>query len=234
MKKLVNGVLLACVVAMGYICWHSITDQQEFDKEVKQHENEVKARLIEIRNAQEAYKAQKGEYCADWDSLIAFVETGKLPVVRKEGTLSDNQLENGLSESKVAEILSRGDASEIAENGLTGFVRDTTWVVLKDSLYGADYDTKQLCNIPYSELGTADGTPLRFDLTAVWIKTKSEAIIPVMECGAEYGTYLVGESKNWKRTVTNKTELAEGQGNYPGLKIGDASLTWNNNAGNWE
>ncbi len=234
MKKLVNGVLFLCVCAMGFICVRSITDQQKFDKEVKQHENEVKARLIDIRNAQEAYKAQKGEYCADWDSLIMFVETGKLPLVRKEGTLSDEQLEKGLTEAKVAEILVRGDAKEIAENGLQGFVRDTTWTVLKDSLYGADYDTKQLCNIPYSELATPDGQPLRFDLIAVWIKTKSDAIIPVMECGATYDTYLVGDSKNWKRTVVNKTELAEGQGNYPGLKIGDASLTWNNNAGNWE
>ncbi len=234
MKNLVNGVLFLCVCAMGFICVRSITDQQEFDKEVKMHENDVKARLIEIRNAQEAYKAQKGEYCASWDTLIAFVENGRLPLVRKEGTLSDEQLENGLTEIKVAEILLRGDAKEIADNGLAGFVRDTTWVVLKDSLYGADYDTKQLCNIPHSEAGTPDGQPLQFDLLAVWIKTKSDAIIPVMECSATYDTYLVGPSKNWKRTVTNRTELAEGQGNFPGLKIGDASLTWNNNAGNWE
>lgn len=234
MKKVINGVLFLCVLAMGFIFWRSIADQQDFDKEVKQREVDVKTRLIQIRKAQEAYKLAKGEYCADWDTLINFVETGRLPMVRKEGTLSDEQLEKGLTEAKVAQILGRGNAAEIAANGLQGFVRDTTWVVLKDSLYDDKFDAKQLPYIPHSELSTEDGKPVKLDMIAVWIKTKSESVIPVMECSATYNTYMAGESKMWQRECTNKTELAEGQGNFPGLKIGDASLTWNNNAGNWE
>jgi len=232
MKKVINVVLGLCTLAMLFLCYRSIADQQQFNHDVKQHEADVKARLIEIREAQEAYKAQKGEYCSSWDTLIMFVNEGKLPTIRKEGTLSDEQMEKGLTEKKVAEILKRGNPAEIASNGLQGFVRDTTWVVLKDSLYGADYDPSQLCYIPHSD--DNGGEPKKFELLAVWIKTKSDAVIPVMECSATYDTYMVGESKQWKREVVNRTEFAEGQGNFPGLKIGDASLTWNNNAGNWE
>ncbi len=232
MKKIINVILGLCVLAMLFICYRSIADQQQFDADVKQHEADVKARLIEIRDAEEAYKAQMNEYCGNWDSLITFINEGSLPTIRKEGTLSDDQMEKGLTEAKVAEILHRGNEAEIKENGLEGFVRDTTWVNLKDSLYGPDYDASQICYIPHSD--DNGGEPKQFDLLAVWIKTKSDAIIAVMECSAEYSTYMVGESKQWKREVINRTETSESQGNFPGLKIGDASLSWNNNAGNWE
>ncbi len=232
MKKVINVILGLCALAMLFICYRSIADQQQFNADIKQHEADVKARLLEIRDAEEAYKLIKGEYCGDWDSLIAFINEGSLPTIRKEGTLSDDQLEKGLSESKVAEILGRGNAAEIAANGLQGFVRDTSWVSLKDSLYGSDYDPSEIRYIPHSE--DAGGEKVEFDLLAVWIKTKSDAVIAVMECSAEYSTYMRGDSKQWKREVVNRTELAEGQGNFPGLKIGDASLSWNNNAGNWE
>ncbi len=232
MKKIINVILGLCVLAMLFICWRSIADQQKFNADVKQYEEDVKARLLEIRDAQEAYKLVKGEYCSEWDTLIDFINTGSVPTIRKEGTLSDDQMEKGLTEALVAEILARGDSAEIQSNGLDGFIRDTTWVSLKDSLFAEDYDASQICYIPHS--GDGGGELQKFDLLAFWIRTKSDALMAVMECGATYEQFLIGPSKLWKREVINRTEFAEGQGNYPGLKIGDASLSWNNNAGNWE
>ncbi len=232
MKTTINVILGVCVVAMLFICWRSIADQQQFDADVEQHEKDVKARLLEIRDAEEAYKTVKGEYCGDWDTLIAFINDGALPTIRKEGILSEEQMEKGLTEEKVAEILHSGSEAEIKENGLEGFVRDTTWVNLKDSLYGPDFDASEICYIPHS--ADKGDEPQKFDLLAVWIRTKSDALMAVMECYATYDQFLVGDSKQWKREVINRTEFAEGQGNFPGLKIGDASLSWNNNAGNWE
>ena len=55
-----------------------------------------------------------------------------------------------------------------------------------------------------------------------------------MECSAEVETYICGDSKLWSREAANQREIAEGMGNFPGLKIGEAGLNWNNNAGNWE
>ena len=91
MKKVINLVLGICAVALLFICWRSIADDQDFNAEVAAREAVVKARLLEIRDAEEAFKNQHpdGEYCADWDVLIAFVKSGKLPIVMKQGTLSD-------------------------------------------------------------------------------------------------------------------------------------------------
>ncbi len=232
MKKLINVVLGICALAMLFICYRSIADQQNFEAEVKQREVDVKTRLIEIRKAQEAYKEQYKEYCGNWDSLITFIKEGKLPTVIKQGVLTEEQMEKGLTEAKAAAIVNRGNQAEIAANGLQEFRRDTTWVSLIDSLYPAGYVADDIRYIPHSE--AAGGEKKEFDLLAVWIKTKSDAIIPVMECGAEVESYICGESKLWSREAANRREVAEGMGNYPGLKIGDAGLNWNNNAGNWE
>ena len=234
MKKLINVVWGICALAMLFICYRSIADQQDFDNEVKQREVDVKARLIQIRNAENAFKEQHPDegFCGDWDSLIAWVKEAKLPTIIKQGVLTEDQMEKGLTESKAAAIVARGNAAEIAANGLQEFRRDTTWVSLIDSLYGSDFNPDELCYIPHSD--AKDGEKKKFELIAVWIKTKSDAVIPVMECGATFDTYLVGDSKQWAREAANQTEIADGMGNYPGLKIGEAGLNWNNNAGNWE
>ncbi|MDE7166486.1 MAG: hypothetical protein K2O17_05605 [Bacteroidaceae bacterium] len=236
MKKLINVVLGIAALAMLFICYRSIADQQEFDAEVKQRETDVKARLIEIRNAENAYKEQHPDvgFCGDWDSLILWVKEAKLPTIVKQGVLTEAQMEKGMTESKAAAIVARGNAAEIAANGLQGFRRDTTWVSLIDSLFGEGFNPDELCYIPHSD--AKDGEKKKFDLIAVWIKTKSDAIIPVMECGAEFETFLVDKenSKMWSREASNQREAAESMGNYAGLKIGEAGLNWNNNAGNWE
>lgn len=232
MKKLINVILGICALLMLFICYRSIADQQNFESEVKQREVDVKARLVEIRQAQEAYKEQYKEYCGTWDSLIVFIKEGKLPTVIKQGVLTEEQMEKGLTEAKAAAIVNRGNAAEIAANGLQEFRRDTTWVSLIDSLYPEGYVAEDIRYIPHSDAN--GGEKKEFDLIAVWIKTKSDAIIPVMECSAEVESYICGESKLWAREAANQREIAEGMGNFPGLKIGEAGLNWNNNAGNWE
>lgn len=70
----------------------------------------------------------------------------------------------------------------------------------------------------------------RFNLSTTMQTTKSGRTIPLMECGAEYKTYLQGLNKGM---TDNLTEEAEAEGRYPGLKIGDLT-TPNDNDGNWE
>ncbi len=227
MKKVINVILGISALLMLFICYRSIAGQQEFDAEVAQREADVKARLIEIRNAEEAYKTTHGEYCGDFDTLIAFVKSGKLPIVVKQGTLTDEQMEAGLTEQKAAAIVNSGNAAAIAANGLQDFRRDTSWVSLIDSLYAPEFDPEQLRYIPGSDNEV-------FDLIACPTTTKSGSIIYVMECNAPLQAYMKGASKLWARELANRLEEAEGKGAYPGLKIGEASMNWNNNAGNWE
>ena len=229
MKKGINVILGICVVGLLFICWRSIRDTEDFDATVAARENVVKARLMEIRSAEEAYKAQhEGVYCADWSELIKFVKTGKLPVVMKQGLLTEDQMNKGLTESKAAAIVNSGDQAAIAANGLQHFRRDTIWVSLQDSLYNYEgFEADSLRYIPFSQGDT-------FEIIACPNTTRSGSIIQVMECNAPDSSFLKGMGKQGKRLIYNRAEEANAKAAYPGLKIGDAGNNWNNNAGNWE
>ena len=229
MKKVINVILGICVIGLLFICYRSIKDTENFDATVEARENVVKARLMEIRSAEEAYKAQHdGVYCADWSELIKFVKEGKLPVVMKQGVLTEEQMNKGLTESKAAAIVNSGDQAAIAAAGLQHFKRDTVWVSLIDSLYNYEgFVADSLCYIPYSEGDT-------FEIIACPNTTRSGTIIQVMECNAPDSSFLKGMGKQGKRLIYNRAEEANAKGAYAGLKIGDAGNNWNNNAGNWE
>ena len=229
MKKVINGILAVCVLALLFICWRSIQDDQDFNAEVRNRESVVKARLLQIRSAEEAYKLQhEGTYCADWSVLIDFVKNGRLPIIMKQGVLSDAQMDKGLTEAKAAAIVNSGDEKAIIENGLQDFRRDTVWVSLIDSLYKEDdFVADSLRYIPFSKGDT-------FELIACPNTTRSGTIIQVMECNAPDSSFLKGMGKMGDRLIYNRAEEADAKGAYPGLKIGDAGDNWNNNAGNWE
>ena len=229
MKKVINVILGICAVGLLFVCWRSIRDTEDFDATVKARENVVKARLMEIRSAEEAYKAQHdGVYCADWSVLINFVKTGKLPVVMKQGVLTEEQMNKGLTEAKAAAIVNGGDAAAIAAAGLQNFKRDTIWVSLQDSLYNYEgFVADSLRYIPFSEGDT-------FEIIAVPNTTRSGTIIQVMECNAPDSSFLKGMGKAGKRLIYNRAEEANAKGAYAGLKIGDAGNNWDNNAGHWE
>ena len=162
------------------------------------------------------------------DVLIDFVKTGKLPVVMKQGLLTEDQMNKGLTESKAAAIVNSGDQAAIVANGLEGFRRDTIWVSLQDSLYNYEgFVADSMRYIPFSEGDT-------FEIIACPNTTRSGSIIQVMECNAPDSSFLKGMGKAGKRLIYNRNEEANAKGAYAGLKIGDAGNNWNNNAGNWE
>jgi hypothetical protein len=122
--------------------------------------------------------------------------------------------------------VARGNAAEIAANGLQGFRRDTTWVNLADSLFGEGFDADSLRYIPYAEGDT-------FHLETMLTVTRSGTQQYVMECSAPDESFLKNLGRNGERLIVNRRQLADDMGAYPGLKIGDL-YNWNNNAGNWE
>lgn len=228
MKKTFNLILVLCVIGLLFICYSSIHDTQVFEKQVQDRENAVKARLIDIRLAQEEYKLQdpNGAYCDNFSVLIEFVRNGRIPKIVKEGVLTDAQMEKGLTESKAAAIVASGDAAAIAANGLQGFRRDTTWVNLLDSIYPGGLCVDSLRYIPFAEGDT-------FELIAYPTSTRSGTIQYIMQCSAPDTSFLKGLGRNGERTIVNRAQLAEDAGTFAGLRIGDL-YNWNNNAGNWE
>ena len=224
MKKAINVILGLCAVFLLYLCYESIMQPIQFNKEKDIREAAVKARLIQIKDAEEQYRQQhQGEFCDTLDVLINFIKTARIPHVTKVGELSDKQMESGLTESKAAAIVNSGDAAAIAANGLQNFRRDTTWTPMAEAIVGTDGNADSLKFIPYSDGQT-------FELEKTIHVGRSGVTQNVMECRAPYSAYLKGLSE---REIYNLTDAAEKQGRYAGLKIGDL-MTPNNNAGNWE
>ena len=107
-----------------------------FDNAKKTREKAIIARLIDIRKAQQEYRTvHNGAYTANFDSLITFVKTAKLPFIMKVGSLTDDQLNNGMTEKKAMDLINKakktGNWSEVEKEGLQNFRRDTMWVYPK-------------------------------------------------------------------------------------------------------
>lgn len=223
MKTAINVTLGLCAVVLLYLCYRSILEPIQFNEERDVREAAVKARLLQIKDAEDYYRQQhEGEFCDTMSVLINFIKTARIPHVQKVGELSDKQMEDGLTEAKAAAIVNSGDAAAIAANGLEGFRRDTTWSSMAQAIVG-EGDVDSLQYIPYSNNEI-------FELEKTIYVGRSGVTQNVMECRASYASYLYGMNA---REIYNLTDAAEKQSRYPGLKIGDL-LTPNNNAGNWE
>ncbi|MBQ8867090.1 MAG: hypothetical protein IJ013_05140 [Bacteroidaceae bacterium] len=228
MKVLINSVLALCALALLYLCYGSVMGPIEFEKERDAREKDVIASLINIRDAQVNYRniTMKG-YCDNFDTLIQFVKTAQLPIVKKEGELTDEQLENGLTERKAVEMIEKarktGKWNDVKKAGLEGFSRDTMFVSLKDSIFGASFNADSLCFVPY-------GNGAKFELETRVDSTRSGTPLFLFEARTPYEVYLTGINEQELINLIDKQGKLD---RYCGLKVGDVEEP-NNNAGNWE
>ena len=208
MKVTLKILVAAAVVLLVYMCYRSIMTPIEFNKEKDARESAIKARLIDIRKAQIEYKNVYKTHAGTFADLIKFLKDDKLPFLIKEGVLTDEQLEKGMTEK------------EAVKKGL--IKRYTVWVVAKDTLFGANYNVDDLANVP--------GAGVQFSMDTATLTSGSGYTVKVFEAGVKYDDYL-GDLD--KQLVVNLKDKAEKLGKYDGLRVG--SLTEiNNNAGNWE
>ncbi len=228
MKTVFNIILGICVVLLVYLCFQSILGPMNFDKERDLREDQIKARLIDIRKAQLEYRTlHGGRYTDNFDTLISFVKNAKLPFVRKEGVLSDEQLENGLTEKKAMDMITKAKRTnnwkDVEAAGLMNFRRDTIWVAMQDTIFGSKYDADSLRYVPF-------GNGATFEMAIKEDSTKSGAKFYLFEAKTPYTVYLQGiNDQELTNLIDTQTKLKR----FPGLKVGDVE-TPNNNAGNWE
>ena len=227
MKTTIKILLLAAIVALSYFVIMSIMTPIKFESERGKREKAVIERLIDLRAAQMEFKDQKGRYTTGLDTLITFLKSAKKKMVLKEGTLSDAQLEAGLTEAKAVRIVRSGNQKEIAANGLQGFRRDTTMTKLLKALYNDKYTEQTIENLKYipfseKELFEVEVNNNYLSSNNIWI--------PLVEIRAPYKTFL--SSVNRQETL-NLIDYQRKLEKYEGLKVGSVSEP-NNFAGNWE
>lgn len=106
MKKLIIQILLVIlIVFLGYKCYESIMVPQRFKAIKEQRYDKIIQRLKDIRTAQDAFRSVYGRYTPSLDSLIHFMKYDSVTIVRSIGTLTDEQLEAGMTE---AEAIKKG------------------------------------------------------------------------------------------------------------------------------
>ncbi len=227
-RNIFRALLAIAIVAMGYLCVMSIITPIEFENEQIKRENAIIKNLIEIRNAQVEYRNQYGKFLSTGDSIVDFIKNGKVAVVLKEGALTDEQFEAGLTEKKAMEIINRGRASEIKANGLENFRRDTTYVSVYESFFAEKYtleEIEKIAIIPFSN-------GKKFEISTSWYTNPNtpDIKVPLFQACAPYDLYLNDLDK---QELINLKDKREKLGLYLGLKVGSIDEP-NNNAGNWE
>lgn len=214
MKKLIIQIVLAGVIVfLGYQCYQSVMIPQRFQNIKEQRYLRITQRLKDIRTAQEAYKETYGQYTGSFDTLIHFIKYDSIKVVRSIGSLTDEDLENGITE-----------AQAIKEGRI---IRDTVKASALENIFSADYAIDDIRYIPFTK------RKHQFKMGATKIWTDSGVEVPVFEAYVtnmvifedirdEYNDELLEENGERKRLKK-----------FAGLKVGDLKEA-NNNVGNWE
>ncbi len=190
-KNIIQIVLIAIAVVLSYLVYDSIMKPVRFNEEVTKRETIIIEKLKDIRTMEIAYKNVYGRYTGDFDTLIDFLNNGKLPIIKKIGNVPDSLTEEQALKMKIVS-------------------RDTVYVnAYKELFPDKEIDLSKLKLIPHSE-------NKEFSIKAAII-TKSSIQVPVFEVTALYDDYLFDLDK---QLVLNKKTKASDVNRFEGLKLG--------------
>lgn len=234
MKVLVKGILVIAIGLLIFLCWKSIQGPIDFQKQSDIRNEAVKQRLIDIRTAQVAFREVNGAYTASFDSLITFVKNGKVAMLQKHGDLTEEQMEEGMTEAKAMKIIRSGNVAEIKKAGLWDeqnnrplLARDSIFVPVVENKFAnrRNFVADSLRYIPY-------GNGAQFAMATDTLETSSGFTINVFEATAPYTAYLSDLNRNELNLLIENVRSLPGD-RYVGMRVGSIK-TANNNAGNWE
>lgn len=209
MKTILQIVLLIVILGLSYAIYESIQQPIRFQEKQKIRSTAVIDRLKSIRDVQVAYRNINDRYTGSFDTLIDFLKTANIPVVKMEGSLTDSLIEAGVTEAKALAM------------GL--IKRDTIYVPAKDSLVKKGFNPDSLQYVPYTDKA-------KFEMGAGILTTGSGVKVQVFEAKVPNSVFLNGLDH---QEIINLNDRARKLDRYPGIKVGSLEEA-NNNAGNWE
>ena len=203
-KPILNLVLWALIVFLGYMTYESIAGELRFKKIKDDRYQVVVNRLIDIQKAEVAYKDVNGKYTDKYDNLIRFIDTAKVPITeRRDSTVLDEEKTkrfNGIEYFKTLIVVDTLD-----------------YYSVKDSLF-KNVDYKNIMNVGVGEPGA------KFELKAGSIDD-----IPVFEASVDKSIILFDQDKN---LVSNEKQTVSVDGvNGPKIVVG--SMNEVKTTGNW-
>lgn len=206
MKTIIQIVLWIVCVFLGYMIYKSVTGPIEFDKVKTERFAEVIDRLKDIRNAQEAYKSVNDRYANNFESLVAFVDTGKYTITQQRDS-------SYMEFDKVYQI---DMLKEVKIIDTLGFV------AVKDSLFKNSERYKQMMNVPFAPNNE------KFEMKADIVE-KSGYKAPVFEAKVAKSVVLHDQPADLLARENAQVSVEEVNGSE--IKVG--SLTEVSTSGNW-
>ncbi len=205
LKPVINITLWILIFVLGYITFMSVYKEIQFNQLKEKNYKVVIKQLIDIRNAQLGYKEVKGEYAGNFNSLISFVENGKIPITqRRDSTVLDKEktkLFGGVETFKTITLT------------------DTLgYYTIKDSIFKGDTRYKKMMDVNVGKAGS------KFTLKAGKLDN-----IPVFEASIDKALILDGEEPYLIEKEKQAFSIAGVKG--PTVKIG--SMEEVNTNGNW-
>ncbi len=157
---IIKIVLGAVIAYLAYTLYAIIQEPIQFEKlKEKRYERTIE-RLGNIRDAQKAHRDVYNEFAKELDQLIAFVDTGRKPIVqRKDSTFK---------------YYNKVYQQEMDKD--TIITKILGYESVKTSVFGEDFDLNKLRYIPYTDGHT-------FTMGAGKIEV-NEVIVPVFEAKA--------------------------------------------------
>jgi hypothetical protein len=133
MYGIVKILFLVVIAFLGYQLFNSVFEPVRFNTEkVKRYETVI-PNLKKIRDAEVFHAKLKGKYTDNWNELIQFIETAKIPIIVQRDSAYTVQI-NGIDTPKEMKVL------------------DTiAWVPVKDSLFKGKDDYKSMMYVPIKD-----------------------------------------------------------------------------------
>ena len=207
MKIAAQAILWVLIVFFSYKIYDSINGPINFNKTKNERYAQVIDRLKDIRKAQIAHKDVKGVFANNFDSLVAFVDTGIFTLIQKRDS-------SYLEYDRTYRIDMLREVVVIDTLGTVG---------VRDSLFGSSEDYKNMAYIPIE--GAKDKT---FEIKADIIE-KNGYRVPVFEVKVAKDIVLFDQDSDLVKQE-NETISVDGV-NGPAIILG--SLTDVSTNGNW-
>ena len=211
MRRVIQVLFILIIVVLGYLIVESIMEPIRFNKEVKVRETATIKRLVEIREAQKAYKDIYKQYTGSFDTLISFLDTSSFQVVKAIGDIPEEWLDQMGFEKARNKALAEGIIS-----------RDITQVPVLDSLFGKGFNSDSLRYVPFTQ-------GIKFVMEMGNILTSSNLTVQVVEVSVLYDILLNGMDE---QLIVNYTDERMKIVGFPGVKFG--SMEEGTLTGNWE
>lgn len=206
MKTILQIVLWLVCIFLGYLIYRSVTGPIEFAKVKERRFADVISKLKDIRNAQEAYKTVNGKFANDFNSLIAFVDTGSYTITQQRDS----------SYMEFDKTYGIDMLQEVTIIDTLGFVP------VKDSLFKNSDRYKTMMNVPHAQNNE------QFEIKADIIE-RSGYRVPVFEAKVDKKVVLYDQPQDL--LARENVQMSVEEVNGSAIKVG--SLTEVSTSGNW-